>query len=71
MSIDDLQDQVDTLLEERDKLEEICDTLPRCEEDDGCDTCETYAKIAKIDEKVEELEDKIEELLGEDEVDED
>jgi phage shock protein A len=71
MSIDDLEDQVDKLLEERDKLEELCDTLPKCEENDGCETCETYEKIAKLDEKIEELEDKIEALMGEEEEDDD
>ncbi|MFX1323214.1 MAG: hypothetical protein ACFFAQ_16395 [Promethearchaeota archaeon] len=70
MSIEELEDQVEKLLEERDQLEEICDTLPKCEEDDACETCETYRKIALIDEKVEELEDKIEELLGEEEEEE-
>ncbi len=64
MNIEELEDQVEKLLEERDKLEEICDTLPKCEEDDACETCETNKKIKEIDEKVEELEDKIEELLG-------
>ena len=70
MSIEELQDQVDKLLEERDELEDICDTLPQCEEDDGCDTCETYKKIAEIDDKVEALEDKIEALMGSEEEDE-
>ena len=70
MSIEELEDQVEKLLEERDQLEEICDTLPKCEENDACETCETYRKIAEIDEKVEELEDKIEELLGEGEEEE-
>ncbi|MFX1496467.1 MAG: hypothetical protein ACFFBH_02965 [Promethearchaeota archaeon] len=71
MSIEELEDQVEKLLEERDKLEEICDTLPQCEKDDGCETCETYKKISDLDDKIEELEDKIEELMGEDEEDED
>jgi len=67
VSIEDLEEQVEKLLDERDELEEICDTLPKCEEDDGCDTCENYKKIAAIDDKVDELEAKIEELLGEEE----
>ena len=70
MSIEELEDQVEKLLEERDQLEEICDTLPKCEEDDACETCETYKKITELDEKVEELEDKIEQLLGEEEEEE-
>ena len=52
-------------MEERDTLEEKCDTLPQCEEDDGCDTCETYKKIEELDEKIEELEEKIEAVIGE------
>ena len=67
MSIEELEDQVEKLLEERDELEEICDTLPQCEEDDGCETCETYKKIAELDDKIEELEAKIEDLMGEEE----
>jgi len=70
MSIEDLEEQVEKLLDERDKLEEKCDTLPQCEEDDGCETCKIYAKIAALDEKIEELEDKIEELMGEEDEDE-
>ncbi|MFX0020287.1 MAG: hypothetical protein ACFFAK_16920 [Promethearchaeota archaeon] len=70
MSIEELEDQVEKLLEERDKLEEICDTLPECEQDDGCETCETYKKIAELEEKIEEVEDKIEDLMGEEEEDE-
>lgn len=67
MSIDKLQEEVDKLLDERDELEEKCDTLPLCEEEDGCDRCETYKKIAEIDKKIEELEDKIEALLADEE----
>lgn len=63
MSIDKLQEEVDKLLEERDALEEKCDSLPLCEEDDGCERCETYKKIAEVDDKIEKLEDQIEELL--------
>ncbi len=70
MSIEELEEQVEKLLDERDKLEEICDTLPQCAEDDGCDTCKTYNKIAAIDDKIEALEDKIESLMGDDEDDE-
>ena len=69
MSIDELQDQVDKLLEEMDELQEVCDTLPKCEEDDGCATCETNKKIEKLEEKIEKLEEKIEALLGEEEED--
>jgi cell division protein FtsB len=67
MSVEELEDQVEKLLDERDKLEEICDTLPKCEEDDGCDTCENYKKIAELDDKIEALEEKIEALMGDEE----
>ena len=50
MSIVELQEQVDKLLEEMDEVQEVCDTLPQCEEDDGCATCE-------INKKIEEQED--------------
>jgi prefoldin subunit 5 len=67
MSIEELEEQVEKLLDERDKLEEVCDTLPKCEEDDGCDTCKNYEKIAELDDKIEALEEKIEALMGEEE----
>jgi len=70
MSVEKLQEEIDGLLEERDVFEEKCDTLPECEEDDGCKTCETFKKIEEIDQKVEEIEAKIEELLGEEEEEE-
>ncbi|MFX1479461.1 MAG: hypothetical protein ACFFCI_15110 [Promethearchaeota archaeon] len=67
MSIDKLEEQKEELLDQIEALEEKCDTLPICEEDDGCERCQTYAKIEELSAKVEELEDKIEELMGEDE----
>jgi len=70
MSIDELQEQVDKLMGEMDELEEVCDTLPQCQEDDGCETCETYKNIEKLNLKIEELEEKIESLMGEDEEEE-
>ena len=70
MSIKELEEQVEKILDERDKLEETCDTLPECQEDDGCDTCKVYKKIAEIDGKIETLEDKIESLMGEEEEEE-
>ena len=69
MSIDDLQEQVEKLKDEMDSLEEVCDTLPECKEDDACDTCKTYKKIDVLNEKIEELENKIESLMGDDEED--
>lgn len=67
MSFEDLENQLEKLMTQRDKLEENCDTLPECKEDDGCETCKVYSQIEEIDEKIDELEDKIEELLGEEE----
>ena len=69
MSIDDLQEQVEKLKGEMDELEEVCDTLPQCLEDDGCKTCETYKNIDALNVKIEELEEKIESLMSEDEED--
>lgn len=69
MSIDDLQEQVELLKGEMDTLEEVCDTLPQCKEDDGCKTCETYKKIDALNDQIEKLEEKIESLIGEDEED--
>jgi len=67
MSLDDLENQVDDLLQEIEELEEKCDTLPICEEDDGCERCESYKKIEELSAKVEEIEDKIEKLMEEEE----
>ena len=69
MSIDDLQEQVEKLKVDMDALEEACDTLPQCQEDDGCETCETYKKIDALNDQIAELEEKIESLMGEDEDD--
>jgi chromosome segregation ATPase len=65
MSIDELQEEVNKLLEERDKLEEKCDTLDLCQEDDGCSRCDIYTKIEEVDAKTAELEEKIESLMPE------
>lgn len=69
MSIDDLQEQVEKFKSEMDTLEEVCDTLPQCKEDDACETCETYKKIDALNVKIAELEEKIESLLSEDDDD--
>ncbi len=45
MSVDKLEEQKEALLDEREALEEKCDTLPECELDDGCNKCKTSAKI--------------------------
>jgi hypothetical protein len=67
MSITELEEEKDELLDQMETLEEKCDTLEICEEDDGCERCEAYAKIEVLSTKVEELETKIEDLMGEDE----
>ncbi|MFX0081578.1 MAG: hypothetical protein ACFE94_07490 [Candidatus Hodarchaeota archaeon] len=67
MSIDQLEEQKEELLDKIEALEEKCDTLELCEEPDGCEKCENYAEIESLSAKVEEIEDKIEELMGEDE----
>lgn len=65
MSIDQLEEERDKILDEIESLEEKCDTLPICEEDDGCDRCEAFKKIEALSAKVEEIEDKIESLMPE------
>ena len=65
MSIDELEVERDLVLDEIEQLEDKCDTLPICEEDDGCKRCETYKKIEDLSAKVEEIEDKIEQLQPE------
>lgn len=67
MSIVEIQEQVDKLLEELDDLQEVCDTLEICSQDDGCATCKTNEKIKALEQKIEELENKVEELTGEEE----
>ena len=63
--IEALEEKVEQLLDERDELEGKCDTLPQCEKDDGCETCEVYKKIAEYDEKIEKLEEQIESIQSE------
>lgn len=70
MSISDLEKQLDQIMEKRDKLEEKCDTLPQCQEDDGCETCKIFRQISELDEKIESIENKIEELMAAEEEEE-
>lgn len=65
MSIDKLEEERDNLLDEIESLEEKCDTLELCEEDDGCEKCESYKKIEDLSAKVEEIENRIESLMPE------
>ena len=65
MSIDKLEEERDSILDEIEQLEEKCDTLELCEEDDGCEKCESYKKIEDLSTKVEEIENRIESLMPE------
>jgi hypothetical protein len=67
MSITKLEEERDELLDQIEALEEKCDTLEICEKDDGCESCEAYAKIEDLSTKVEEIETKIEDLVSADE----
>ena len=69
MSIDKLEEQKEELLTQIEGLEEKCDTLEICQEDNGCNKCETYQKIEDLSAKVEEVENKIEAIMGEGEED--
>ncbi len=64
MSIEELEDQKDKLLEELETVQEVCDTLEICSEPDACLTCETNKKVEELEQKIEEIEEKIEELMG-------
>ena len=48
--------KIDALMLKREKLEEKCDTMPKCAEGKGCPTCDIYAKMNEIDEQVDALE---------------
>jgi archaellum component FlaC len=65
MSIDNLEEERDSLLDDIEQFEEKCDTLELCEEDDGCKKCESYKKIEDLSAKVEEIENRIESLMPE------
>ncbi len=65
MSIDNLEEERDKVLDEIEQLEEKCDTLELCEEDDGCKKCESYKKIEDLSSKVEEIENRIVSLMPE------
>ncbi|TXT65066.1 MAG: hypothetical protein BAJALOKI3v1_140057 [Promethearchaeota archaeon] len=67
VSIEKLEKQVEDLMEQRDELEENCDTLPQCKDENGCSSCDIYTKIEKIDNKIEEIEEQIEKIMSEDE----
>lgn len=69
MSIEKLEEQKDEMLEELEKIQEVCDTLPECELDDGCKTCKTKTKVEELEQKIEEVEENIEKLTQADEED--
>lgn len=69
MSIEKLEEQKNEMLEELEKIQEVCDTLPECELDDGCKTCKTNSKVEELEQKIEEVEEKIEKLTQADEED--
>lgn len=62
MSITELEQEKDELLDQIEALEEKCDTLEKCQEEGACEKCEAYAKIEGLTTKVEEIETKIEEI---------
>ena len=67
MSVDQLEEQKEEILDKIEALEEKCDTLEIYQEDDGCNKCKTYAEIESLSAKVEELENKVADLLGDNE----
>ncbi|TXT65852.1 MAG: hypothetical protein BAJALOKI1v1_360016 [Promethearchaeota archaeon] len=67
MSVEKLEKQIEKLMDERDALEENCDSLPQCQDENGCDSCEIFEKIEKIDQQIEDLEEQIELQLEEEE----
>ncbi len=69
MSIEKLEEQKEKMLEELEGFQEVCDTLPECELDDGCKTCKTNSKVEEVEQKIEEIEEKIEKLILADEED--
>lgn len=69
--IEKLEEQIEKIKDQMDELEENCDELDICKEDDGCKRCETHKKIIGLADEIEALEDKLEELVSADEVDDD
>lgn len=63
MSMDQLEEQKEKMLEELEGIQEVCDTLPECQAEDGCKTCKTNAQVKELEQKIEEVENKIEELI--------
>lgn len=69
MSIDKLEEQKDKMLGDLEGIQEVCDTLPACQEDNGCKTCKTNAKVEELEVEIEKIEEKIEALTQEAEED--
>lgn len=57
------EQELEKLLEEKmerlDKLEENCDTMDMCSDDDGCDRCENLKEMEKLQDEIEGIEDKL------------
>ena len=64
MSIDKLEEEIEKLQNEMEALEENCDALDICKEDDGCQKCDAYKQMEANNLRIEELENKIEELTA-------
>jgi prefoldin subunit 5 len=64
MSVEKLEEEIDKMQDEMEALEENCDSLDICKEDDGCSKCDAFKKMEAINLKIEELENKIEELTA-------
>jgi hypothetical protein len=65
MKKEKLEKEIEKLMDEREALEENCDTLPQCQEEHGCESCEIFEKMEQIDVKIEQLELKIDSMMQE------
>ncbi len=63
MSIEQLEEKVEDLLDKRSELEENCDSLPQCSDSNGCASCDIYKQIEQIDVEIEKLEEEIDDLM--------
>jgi len=55
----DKEKEMDKLMAKHDKISERCDTLPECEDQQGCPTCETKKQLDDLDGQIENLEREI------------
>ncbi len=63
-SQDEIEEQIEKLLDQREALEEKCDTLDLCKEPGACEKCPSHQKILDLEAKVEELENKAEDMMA-------